>query len=395
MAQWRKDKIQRENGEWVDTQFPVIVSASRSTDIPAFYADWFFHRMKVGYSAWTNPFNGVKSFVSYQDTRFIVFWSKNPKPLLAHLDELKERNIGCYVQYTLNDYEAEGLERGVPQLAERIDTFKRLVDKLGKGRIIWRFDPLVLTDKISVADLLAKVENIGNQLVGYTEKLVFSYADISAYKKVKANLDKNNVHYSEWSEPQMTEFAESLQRLNGKWGFQLATCGEKIDIGRYGIQHNRCVDDGLMIRFAHHDKVLMDFLGVEVKTVENSLFGTEPIPANAIMLSETQYAIKKKDNRDKGQRQFCGCMVSKDIGEYNTCPHLCEYCYANASKEVSVRNWEQHENNRFGETITGKTNSSVMTDEMSTITIAELQNTENQVDDNSTITIAELKVEKN
>ena len=389
MAQWRKDKIQRENGEWVDTQFPVIVSASRSTDIPAFYADWFFHRLKVGYSAWTNPFNGVKSFVSYQDTRFIVFWSKNPKPLLAHLDELKERNIGCYVQYTLNDYEAEGLERGVPQLAERIDTFKRLVDKLGKGRIIWRFDPLVLTDKISVADLLAKVENIGNQLVGYTEKLVFSYADISAYKKVKANLDKNNVHYSEWSEPQMTEFAESLQRLNGKWGFQLATCGEKIDIGRYGIQHNRCVDDGLMIRFAHHDKVLMDFLGVEVKTVENSLFGTEPIPANAIMLSETQYAIKKKDNRDKGQRQFCGCIVSKDIGEYNTCPHLCEYCYANASKEAAVRNWRQHENNRFGETITGKTDSSVMTDENSTIAIAEFQDTNNQFVDNSAIMIGE------
>ncbi len=109
-----------------------------------------------------------------------------------------------------------------------------------------------------------------------------------------------------------------------------------------------------MIRFAHHDRALMDFLGVEIKTVENSLFGTVPIPANALMLGETQYAIKKKDNRDKGQRQFCGCILSKDIGEHSTCPHLCEYCYANASKEVAVENYRRHGMNPKGETITGK-----------------------------------------
>ena len=152
----------------------------------------------------------------------------------------------------------------------------------------------------------------------------------------------------------MEEFARRLSELNGKWHYQLATCGEKIDIERYGIQHNRCVDDELMIRFAHHDKALMDFLGVGIKTVENSLFGSEPVPANAIRVSETQYALKKRDNRDKGQRQFCGCILSKDIGEYNTCPHLCEYCYANASKEVAVRNWKKHNMNPLGETITGK-----------------------------------------
>ena len=98
MAQWQPTEIQRENGETVKVQAPIIVSASRSTDIPAFYADWFFHRLKVGYSAWTNPFSGVKSYVSYQDIRFIVFWSKNPLPLLPHLDYLKEQNIGCYIQ---------------------------------------------------------------------------------------------------------------------------------------------------------------------------------------------------------------------------------------------------------------------------------------------------------
>ena len=354
MASWNKEWLPKENGEQIWMQVPEIVSASRSTDIPAFYADWFFHRLKVGYSAWTNPFNGTKSYVSYKNTRFIVFWSKNPKPLLGHLDELKDRNIGCYIQYTLNDYEKEGLEKGVPPLEDRIDTFKRLVDQLGKGRVIWRFDPMILTDQIGMDDLLRKVENIGDQLKGYTEKLVFSYADIASYKKVKSNLEKSRINYREWTEPQMEAFAQRLSELNRKWHYQLATCGEKIDIGRYGIQHNRCVDDELMVRFAHHDKALMDFLGVEIKTVENSLFGTEPVPANAIWLGETQYALKKRDNRDKGQRQFCGCILSKDIGEYNTCPHLCEYCYANASKEVAVRNYKEHKMNPLAETITGK-----------------------------------------
>ena len=354
MAQWKKDKIQRENGETVDAQFPVIVSASRSTDIPAFYADWFFHRLKIGYSAWRNPFNRVNSYVSYKDTRFIVFWSKYPKPLLQHLDYLKERDINCYIQYTLNDYVAEGLERGVPSVEERIETFKTLVEKLGKGRVVWRFDPLILTDKISIDDLLRKIENIGNQLVGYTEKLVFSFADIVTYKKVKSNLEKNKINYSDWTSEQMTEFARRLVELNKAkgWNYVLATCGEAANLD--GIEHNHCVDDTLMIRFAYKDKKLMDFLGVEIHNIENSLFGAEPIPADAIMLNAHQYAIKKKNNADKGQRIACGCMVSKDIGEYNTCPHLCEYCYANTSKEAAVRNWKNHKENTLSENITGK-----------------------------------------
>ncbi len=354
MSHWEKVKIQRYNGEIVEGQAPIIISASRSTDIPAFYTDWFFNHLKMGYSAWTNPFNGVKSFVSYEKCRFIVFWSKNPNPLLQHLDELKNRNINCYIQYTLNDYENEGFENGVPPLAKRIDTFKQLVDKLGKGRVIWRFDPLILTDHIGLDELLRKIENIGNQLLGYTEKLVFSYADIDSYRKVRANLEKNHIHYIEWNTEQMKYFAKMLSEMNKKWNYELATCGEKVDFEQYGIKHNHCVDDNLMIRFAHQDKVLMDFLGVEIKSLKNSLFGMESIPINAIKLNEIQYAIKKKDNKDKGQRQFCGCIVSKDIGEYNTCPHLCEYCYANTSKERAINNYKYHKENPCCETITGR-----------------------------------------
>ena len=354
MAIWSKIEQPREDGIIVPMQAPLIVSASRSTDIPAFYADWFFHRLKVGYSAWTNPFNGVKSYVSYQDTHFIVFWSKNPRPLLSHLDYLKERNIGCYIQYTLNDYEKEGLERGVPNLSERIDTFKQLVNKLGTGRVIWRFDPLLLTDDISIDTLLSNIEFIGDHLQGYTEKLVFSYADILSYRKVRANLEKSHIPYHEWTELQMLEFAERLAELNKKWGYTLATCGEKVDLQQFGIEHNHCVDDALIIRFAYEDKKLMDFLKVKMFPMPvPNLFGeSESLPEDAIILPNNTYATHG-DNRDKGQRLFCGCIVSKDIGEYNTCPHLCEYCYANSSKEIAVRNWKEHKKNQFGETIKG------------------------------------------
>ncbi len=342
------------NGETVDAIAPTIISASRSTDIPAFYADWFFHRLAVGYSAWTNPFNQVQSYVSYAQTRFIVFWSKNPKPLLPHLDTLKKRGIHCYIQYTLNDYVKDGLENGVPSVEERIATFKKLVDTLGKGSVIWRFDPMILTDTITIDDLLKKVEYIGDQLKGYTEKLVFSYADINSYKKVANNLRKNNIHYIDWDEASMIQFAQKLSDLNQKWNYQLATCGEAIDMTQFGITHNKCIDDDLMIKLAHHDAELMKFLGVEIVAQQNDLFGSTTIPDAALMITPNQYAIKKRNKKDKGQRQFCGCIISKDIGEYNTCPHQCEYCYANTSKERAAGNWAAHLADGTGETIRGR-----------------------------------------
>lgn len=341
------------DGQLVKAQCPIIVSASRSTDIPAFYADWFFDRLKKGYSVWTNPFNGVKSYISYEKTRFIVFWSKNPKPLLAHLDELKEKGIGCYIQYSLNDYEDDGLERGVPPLAERIETFKELVWRLGIGSVIWRFDPLMLTDDIDINKLLKKIENIGDQLKGYTEKLVFSFADIALYRKVKSNLEANGIPYHEWTDEQMKEFAAKLVVLNQEkgWNYQLATCGEKESFD--GVEHNHCVDDRLIVRFGYNSKELMEFLGAEfIDGNDNSFPFYEDI---AISLDNNNYAVINKDNKeDKGQREYCGCMKSKDIGQYNTCIHMCEYCYANTSKESAMANYKRHKENPFAETITGK-----------------------------------------
>ena len=339
-----KDRIEllNDSGEIVSAHAPVIVSASRSTDIPAFYSDWFLHRLKKGYSAWTNPFNGVKSYVSYNNVRLIVFWSKNPEHLLDRsgiLDYLAERNINTYIQFTLNDYVSEGLERGVPSLEKRIDIFKRLVDRLGFGKVIWRFDPLVLTDTVDVDALLAKCYNIGEQLKGYTEKLVFSFADIAEYRKVKSNLLAGGIVYREFAETDMLAFSGGLQRLNNEWGLTLATCGERIDLDRFGIVHNKCVDDDLMIKYFSDDEILMRHLGVEI---ESDLFTGERIVTKT-----------KKNNKDKGQRLYCGCIASKDIGQYNTCIHMCEYCYANSSKELAQRNYLAHRNNPLSETITG------------------------------------------
>lgn len=356
MATWTKERLPRENGELVDMQVPIIVSASRSTDIPAFYADWFFSRLdKAGYSAWTNPFNGVKSYVSYKNVRFIVFWSKNPKPLLRYLPILKQRRIGCYIQYSLNDYEKDGLEKNVPSLGQRIDTFKKLVNTLGKGHVVWRFDPLVLTDKIDIDILLGRIENIGDQLLGYTEKLVFSFADIHSYRKVQSNLQKANINYLDWQEEQMQEFARRLSVLNRKWNYELSTCGEKIDLTEYGVKKNHCVDDDLIIRLAYEDKKLMDYLKVSFYPMPMvNLFGeTEPLPEGAIVLPNGTYALHG-DNKDKGQRAFCGCIKSKDVGEYNTCIHGCEYCYANASRQAAILNYKCHKENLWSETIIGK-----------------------------------------
>lgn len=350
---WTKEKLPRENGELVSMLVPEIISASRSTDIPAFYADWFFHRLKVGYCAWTNPFNGVKSYVSFKNTRFIVFWSKNPRPLLPLLHILQENGINSYIQYTLNDYSQERLEN-VSSLASRIETFKLLVDQLGKGSVVWRFDPLILTDNICIDDLIKKIQIIGDQLRDYTEKLVFSYADIDLYRKVRLNLMNNHIYYHEWGTAQMEEFAERLSAMNKdrEWNFQLSTCGERIDLAKYGIVHNRCIDGDLITRLAWKDKKLMEFLKVKIEDVPApTLFGKPDLPEGAILLPNNHYFISTH-KKDHGQRPFCQCMASKDIGEYNTCPHLCEYCYANTSKKLALSNWKQHKSNPLTETIT-------------------------------------------
>ena len=169
--------------------------------------------------------------------------------------------------------------------------------------------------------------------------MVFSFADIKQYKKVQNNLRRNSIKYLEFNERTMNEYAEGLQNLNKDWKFEIGTCAEKLPLEKYGIIHNKCIDDDLIIKLFDSDKALMDFLNVKI------------LPPD--LLNPSYRIEKKKNNKDKGQREFCGCIVSKDIGEYNTCPHLCEYCYANTSQEIALKNWNLCKENLNNEMIKG------------------------------------------
>ena len=221
----------------------------------------------------------------------------------------------------------------------------RLYRLLGKGGVIWRFDPLMLTPDIDIDKLLKKIENIGDQLKGYTEKLVFSFADISIYNKVKKNLDKNGINARDWTAEEMRAFASELVTLNKEkgWNYKLATCGEAANLD--GIEHNHCIDDELIIRRAYKDAELMKFLGVSMPDMFT--------PEEDILTLPNGSRVIKGNNKDTGQRDFCGCMKSKDIGQYDTCIHGCEYCYANTSKQSAANHYKCHKANPLAETITG------------------------------------------
>jgi DNA repair photolyase len=337
-------RILTQQGQAVEAIAPIIVSASRSTDIPAFYAQWFINRLKAGYCVWYNPFNQKPTYVSFANCKVVVFWTKNPRPLIPLLHELDERGIHYYFQFTLNDYDNELFEPNVTSVDQRIHTFRELSEKIGKERVIWRFDPLIVTQNLTPRDLLIKIWNIGNKLKGQTEKLVFSFIDINGYRKVQSNLvketdkfKKETIEQAEFSQSQMNEIADGLAKCRNRWSsegwnIELATCGEQIDLDHYGIAHNRCIDGKLMKRLWSKDRELLYYLNYGELPKHDSLFG----------IDFSRPVLSPEKMKDKGQRKVCGCMISKDIGMYNTCNHLCVYCYANTSKEWVRKNLSKH-----------------------------------------------------
>lgn len=335
---WDKVKIKTLAGEFEGIS-PIVISASRSTDIPAFHSQWFLNRLNAGYVKWINPFNRLApQYISFEKVRVIVFWTKNPAPLIPYLKKIDEKGIHYYFQYTLNDYDKEGFEPNVPKLQNRIATFKKLSNTIGKNKVVWRFDPLILYADKNVSDLITKIENLGRELVDYTNKLVFSFIDVLEYKKVQNNLtkecekffNKDNVLKAEFTKEQKEEFASGIQRILIEWKkrnplFTVATCAEDIDLKKFDIEHNKCIDDNLMIGLFNDDKALMNFLGYT--DCKKDLFGMRPIL------------------KDTGQRKACDCIFSKDIGSYNTCNHLCIYCYANTSRRIVESNLNAINNN--------------------------------------------------
>lgn len=263
---------------------------------------------------------------------------------MERLDELNKLKFSYYFQYTLNDYTKENLEPNLKSLDKRIDDFIALSNKIGAGRVIWRFDPIILAPSITPRDILMRIWNIGNKLKPYTKKLVFSFVDVAAYRKVQNNLKKNalfigsDIFQAEANESQITEICEGLIKMREHWreqGFniQMATCCENVDLSRFDIEQNRCIDDVLLRNEFPNNSELIKFLNYKVKSSpQDDLFSTSP----TIPIYE-----HNKNLKDKGQRKSCGCILSKDIGSYNTCAHFCTYCYANTSVETVKKNFKK------------------------------------------------------
>ena len=278
----------------------MILSVSRRTDIPAFYSEWFFNRMKEGFVYVRNPMNIhqiSKILLSPDVIDCIVFWSKNPRPMLSRLDELKDYMY--YFQFTINPYD-KGLELGVPKKGGIISTFKELSEKIGSKRVIWRYDPILLTEKMGIEYHVHYFEEIAKRLEGYIDTCVISFVDL--YKKTQRNLKDTTAR--EPSIKEMIEIATKLFLIAQKYGITIQTCAEEIALETIGIKHGKCIDNTL----------IEDLLGVKLVV-----------------------------SKDPNQRKECGCVQSIDIGEYNTCAHGCKYCYANFKEETVTSNRAAHD----------------------------------------------------
>lgn len=273
----------------------MIISASRRTDIPAFYSDWFFNRIKEGFVLVRNPMNFhqvSKIDLSPEVVDCIVFWTKNPRPMISRLSELDKYNF--YFQFTLTSYD-KTIETIVPEKKYLIKTFQELSANIGSDKVIWRYDPILLTHKFDVKYHIKWFELLAEKLSGYTKKCVISFMDM--YRKTERNL--KSIDLIPMSEGVMKKTAYQLSQIAKKYDLQLVTCCEDIDLTECGIKPGKCIDDELISK-----------------------------------ITGKKLHIKK----DPNQRLSCGCVQSIDIGAYNTCKHKCLYCYANFSAGLVDKN---------------------------------------------------------
>jgi len=277
----------------------MIISASRRTDIPSYYSEWFFNRIKEKFVYVRNPMNIRQVSIINLDPEVvdcIVFWSKNPKPMIDNLNLLKDYKF--YFQFTLTPYEQD-VEVKLPSKTEIIETFKKLSDMISPQKVIWRYDPILINKKYNIAYHIDKFEKLASVLKGYTEKVTFSFIDF--YKKITENIKLLEI--TEISTEEKNIIAQSFSEIARNNNFLIDTCAEDIDLSKYGITHARCIDDRLISKI----------------TGKNLLF-----------------------EKDKNQRLECGCVKSIDIGEYNSCSNGCVYCYANYSNNIVEKNNKKH-----------------------------------------------------
>lgn len=279
----------------------MIISASRRTDIPSYYSNWFLNRIRAGYVYVRNPRNArqiSRISLSPEVVDGIVFWTKNPLPMLDKLDALKD-HMYCF-QFTLNSYGAD-VEQNLPNKNRVIvPAFQRLSGWIGPDRVIWRYDPIFLSETYTMDYHIRYFEALAKRLSPYTKKCTISFLD--HYR----NTQKNIAAFAprKFSAEQQEQLAKSIAEIAHSYGLRVDICAEEIELRQYGIEHAKCIDD--------------------------RLFG---------QLLQCPLEMKK----DKNQRPKCGCMESLDIGAYNTCSNGCRYCYANYNEKAVCTNRGRHD----------------------------------------------------
>lgn len=289
----------------------MILSVSRRTDIPNYYSDWFYNRIKEGFLYVRNPMNFhqvSKIELSPGLVDCIVFWTKNPEPMLARLHELS--NYMYYFQFTLTGY-GRDIEPNVPHKKDKmISVFQRLSEMIGSSRVVWRYDPIFFNDVYTEEYHVQAFEQIADALAGYTRRCVISFVD--TYAKNKAAMRELKVRESIPEDEQegneqlqnLRVFVARLSEIAHRNGMAIATCAEKMDLSDCGITHSSCID----------------------KTLVEEITG---------------YAIDV--GKDKNQRAECGCVESIEVGTYHTCLNGCKYCYANDSWEKVKKNFKEYD----------------------------------------------------
>jgi hypothetical protein len=290
----------------------MIISASRRTDIPAFYSEWFMNRIAEGRFESVNPFNPSQVRVISllpQDVDAVVFWSKNPEPMLKHLDGLDARGFRYYFQYTLNAYPGF-LEPGIPSLDKRLDTFLRLSSRLGSKRTVWRYDPIIAGNMTPVEYHLERFAGISRRLSGYCERVVISFVDF--YAKLSKRLDFLERSYGfsafDITRPEYRDrlelLASGINSLASANGMKVYSCSEPLELDGWGIRRGSCIDADLINDIFHLD-------------------------------------LRAK--KDRNQRGGCLCAASVDMGAYNSCAHACRYCYANLNETLASKHRLGHD----------------------------------------------------
>lgn len=272
----------------------MILSVSRRTDIPNYYSEWFLNRLREGFLYVRNPMNAhqvSRIDLSPDVVDCIVFWTKNPENMLGKLEYL--RDYTCCFQFTLTGY-GRDIEPGLPDKRGRlIPTFQRLSEKLGKEKVIWRYDPIFINRKYTEEYHLRAFEEMAGSLAAYTERVVISFVDM--YAKMRRNTA--GLEIAPVPEDAMLRLAGKLAEIASANHLEIEACAEQIDLREAGIRHGSCIDKNLIERL----------LGYRLT-----------------------------GGKDRNQRPECGCLESVEVGTYHTCLNGCKYCYANFS-DAKVR----------------------------------------------------------